>query len=313
MLIQPSASGALRMATAFSALTCPCAAGTAGWMAAVSGISTASGADGSAGASGWIVGTTGVMTGVSKLSAAGWTGSAGFAKKSAASVSTASGTMGCGAGFRAGRSGSCPKVPPGPTMSGSIGSLPPSFTSVWSGPRSTSKAARGRGALTFTGVMTGVSGSGCATGWAGAGCGAAPSSSASISSVTLWPQLRMPLSQSGRPRRKPVSSGSSSASSSSEPSSGSSSASAARAAARSARRSALCCARAAPRARAPPNTAHSHCQTSAGVRSKMYRLTHSASTSMMRFAAGRPQSSSRLPPSTAPSAPPPSQALTPFS
>ena len=29
-------------------------------------------------------------------------------------------------------------------MSGSMGSLPPSFTSVWSGPRSTSKEARGR-------------------------------------------------------------------------------------------------------------------------------------------------------------------------
>lgn len=66
--------------------------------------------------------------------------------------------------------------------------------------------------------------------------------------------------------------------------------------------------RTTPFACTPPDTSHSHCQTSAGVRSKMYRLTQSASTSMMKFAAGRPQSSSRLPPSTAPSAPPDSHA-----
>ena len=36
----------------------------------------------------------------------------------------------------------------------------------------------------------------------GSGCGAASGSSASISSVTLWPQWRMPFSQSGTPMRK---------------------------------------------------------------------------------------------------------------
>ena len=300
------------MAAAFSALTRAGAVGTAGWMGAagISGVMAAAGASG---------GTVGI-TGVSKLSAAGCTGCAAFAKKSDASVSTASATMGCGAGPGAGRSGFCPKVPPGPTMSGSMGSLPPSFTSVWSGPRSTSKEARGRDTRTCTGVMAGAAGSGWASGWpevsaGGSGCGAASGSSASISSVTLWPQCRMPFSQSGTPIWNAGPAGSSSGSSSSyssSASSSSSSASAARAAARSARRSALCRARAAPFACTPPNAAHSHCQTSAGVRSKMYRLTQSASTAMIRFAAGLPQSSSRLPPSSAPSAPPPSHAFTPL-
>ena len=205
MLIQPSSSGVPRMATAFSALTRAGAAGTAGWMgtAGISGVTAA------AGLSGWAVGIAGVMTGVSKLSAAaGCTGCAAFAKKSDASVSTASCTMGCGAGLGAGRSGFCPKVPPGPTMSGSMGSLPPSFTSVWSGPRSTSKEARGRDTRTCTGVMAGAAASG---------------SSASISSVTLWPQWRMPFSQSGTPMRKAGVSISSSASSSSRYSSSASS------------------------------------------------------------------------------------------
>ena len=225
MLIQPSSSGVPRMATAFSALTRAGAAGTAGWMgtAGISGVTAA------AGLSGWAVGIAGVMTGVSKLSAtAGCTGCAAFAKKSDASVSTASCTMGCGAGLGAGRSGFCPKVPPGPTMSGSMGSLPPSFTSVWSGPRSTSKEARGRDTRTCTGVMAGAAGSGWASGWpevsaGGSGCGAASGSSASISSVTLWPQWRMPFSQSGTPMRKAGVSISSSASSSSRYSSSASS------------------------------------------------------------------------------------------
>ena len=135
------------MATAFSALTR--AAGTAGWM----GTGGISGDTGTGGVSGCIAGVTGVP---------GCTGGSGcFAKKSAASVTTGSCTMGWGAGFGAGRSGSCPKVPPGPTISGSMGSLPPAFTSEGSGPRSTSKGARGRDALTLTGVMTGEAGSGC--------------------------------------------------------------------------------------------------------------------------------------------------------
>ena len=49
-----------------------------------------------------------------------------------------------------------------------------------------------------------------------------------------------------------------------------------------------------------------------GVTSKMDRLTHSKSTTMMRFAAGRPHSKSSTPPSTKPIAPPESHALTPL-
>ena len=47
-------------------------------------------------------------------------------------------------------------VPPGPRMTGSMGSLPPSFTWVWSGPRSMSKGARGPGALTWMGSNSGA-------------------------------------------------------------------------------------------------------------------------------------------------------------
>ena len=41
------------------------------------------------------------------------------------------------------RRGFSPKVPPGPGMMGSMGSLPPSLTAAGSGPRSMSKGARG--------------------------------------------------------------------------------------------------------------------------------------------------------------------------
>ena len=65
----------------------------------------------------------------------------------------ACGTMGVTvARMGARRSGSIPKVPPGPRMIGSMGSLPPSVTVVWSGPRSMSKGARGRGFSTCTGA-----------------------------------------------------------------------------------------------------------------------------------------------------------------
>ena len=50
----------------------------------------------------------------------------------------------------------------------------------------------------------------------------------------------------------------------------------------------------------------------AGVRTKMYRLAQAASAAMTRLAAGLPQSSRSVPPSTAPSAPPESHALIPL-
>ena len=59
-------------------------------------------------------------------------------------------------------------------------------------------------------------------------------------------------------------------------------------------------------------TLQSHCQHSAGVTSKMYRLAQAASAAMTRLAAGLPQSSRSVPPSTAPSAPPESHALIPL-
>ena len=311
MLIQPSASGALRWAMACSALTrvgwSGCGVGITGWMGAAA-------AAGSAGSAGRAMGVSKGLPGTGRgccsvVSAAGV--SSGFAKKSSAAVSTASGTMGRMVGLGAARSGSMPKVPPGPGMKGSMGSLPPSFTSVLSGPRSTSKGARGRDARTRTGVTAGAA---CGSGWGCAGWSGAPaglSGACSSSWVTLWPQCSTPDIQSGRPRRKGSSaSASSSYSSRSSVSSYSSAASCAacRSARRSARRAAPCSYTATPFACTPPDTSHSHCQTSAGVRSKMYRLTQSASTSMMKFAAGRPQSSRRLPPSTAPSAPPDSHA-----
>ena len=55
------------------------------------------------------------------------------------------------------------------------------------------------------------------------------------------------------------------------------------------------------------------CAAFGGVHAKSAALARqSASTAMIRFAAGLPQSSSRLPPSSAPSAPPPSHAFTPL-
>ena len=147
MLIQPSSSGAERNATAFSALT----RGIAGWMGAASGC---------AGICGCTTGAAGWTMGVSKAGAGSSGCGTSLAKKSAAAVTTGSATMGGGVGLGAGRSGSCPKVPPGPTISGSMGSLPPSERAVWSGPRSTSKAARGWATLTRTGVMGGAAGSG---------------------------------------------------------------------------------------------------------------------------------------------------------
>ena len=299
MLIQPSSSGAERNATAFSALT----RGTAGWMGAASGGCGICGC--TTGAAGW---TMEVSKAGAGAGSSGW--GASLAKKSAAAVTTGSATMGGGVGLGAGRSGSCPKVPPGPTISGSMGSLPPSERAVWSGPRSTSKAARGRATLTRTGVMGGVAGSG----WAGAaGAASVSAASASISCVTLCPQRSTPDIQSGTPRCSPAGSSSSSSGSSSVSSYSSSiSRSACRMAARSARRAALCSAKAEPRARRPPVTAHSQTQTSAGVISKMYRLPHNKSTIIMRFAAGRPHSKSSTPPSTKPIAPPESHALTPL-
>ena len=83
-------------------------------------------------------------------------GGGGAGKNPSPAVSTASGTMGVTvARMGARRSGSMPKVPPGPRMMGSIGSLPPSVTVVWSGPRSISKGARGRGFSTCTGAGSG--------------------------------------------------------------------------------------------------------------------------------------------------------------
>ena len=166
MLIQPSSSGSLRMATAFSALT---RTGTTGssvvgrvgvWNTGISGC-TGSAAP-AAGASGAAGGTVGFTTGAGAGDPAG-------AKKSSAAVSTASGTTGLtmarGGAFW---SGSCPKVPPGPMMMGSMGSLPPSETEV-SGPRSISNAARGWLEVTLTGSKAGAGRAGAGSGSTGAG------------------------------------------------------------------------------------------------------------------------------------------------
>ena len=172
MLIQPSSSGAERMAITLSAMT---RTGTEGssvvgrvgvWKAP-----PPSNAGASAGPSstGW-AGMPGVTTGAG---ASGAAGASGFAKKSSAAVSMASGTTGFTMGRGAGLwSGSCPKVPPGPTMKGSMGSLPPSTTGVLSGPRSMSNEARGWGVPTCTGVKAGAS---CGSAGAGAGEGAGAS------------------------------------------------------------------------------------------------------------------------------------------
>ena len=107
-------------------------------------------------------GTVGFTTGAGAGDPAG-------AKKSSAAVSTASGTTGLtmarGGAFW---SGSCPKVPPGPMMMGSMGSLPPSETEV-SGPRSISNAARGWLEVTLTGSKAGAGRAGAGSGSTGAG------------------------------------------------------------------------------------------------------------------------------------------------
>ena len=108
-----------------------------------------SGGSGAGCCSGSSAGAAGVTVGVTVGS--GWA-----VKKSSAAVSTASGTMGVTvARMGARRSGSMPKVPPGPRMMGSMGSLPPSVTVVWSGPKSISKGARGRDFSTCTGAGSG--------------------------------------------------------------------------------------------------------------------------------------------------------------
>ena len=149
MLIQPSSSGAERIAITLSAITRTgtdgsSVVGRVGVRKTLSGPS----ASGCSAASG-CTGMPGVTTGAGASGATVCTGSSGFAKKSSAAVSTASGTTGFtmarGAALRR---GSCPKVPPGPTMKGSMGSLPPSTTGVLSGPRSMSKEARGWGVPT---------------------------------------------------------------------------------------------------------------------------------------------------------------------
>ena len=137
-------------------------------------------ASGGCGICGCTTGAVGWTMGASKAGAGSSGCTASLVKKSAAAVTTGSATMGGGVGLDAGRSGSCPKVPPGPTISGSMGSLPPSERAVWSGPRSTSKAARGWATLTRTGVMGGAAGSG----WARA-AGAASVSAASAPSPAL--------------------------------------------------------------------------------------------------------------------------------
>ncbi|CDC28966.1 unknown [Faecalibacterium sp. CAG:82] len=157
ILIQPSSSGAERNATAFSALTRCGSAGRTG-MGSNSGSSTAGASAFRPGIAGVWVGAGAISAGATAMSPGSGAGpGSGLRKKSSAGVSTASGTTGLtmarGAALR---SGSMPNVPPGPRMTGSMGSLPPSFTWVWSGPRSMSKGARGPGALTWMGSNSGA-------------------------------------------------------------------------------------------------------------------------------------------------------------